>query len=105
MHKGFLLPCLSDMRGVAPTFGSTLIQRGVVSFPVNRMTRVIPNVPFYVAVVSLVLWTVCSLFVVIPVHPSNTLLSLTLVYIGSYVSVFTKKVIGGGWHSLPRMTR
>ena len=56
------------------------------------MTRVIPNKPFYAAIACLILWVLSSLFVVIPVHVSNTLLSVTLVYIGSYISVFTKKV-------------
>ena len=64
------------------------------------MTRVIPNVPFYVAVASLLLWTVCSLFVVMPVQLSSTLISITLVYIGSYISVYTKKVLGVHSHSL-----
>ena len=56
------------------------------------MTRAIPNKPFYAAIACLILWVLSSLFVVIPVHVSNTLLSVTLVYIGSYISVFTKKV-------------
>lgn len=56
------------------------------------MVRVIPNKPFIAAIVCVVAWLISSLFVVIPVHVSTILLSVCLVYIGSYISIFTKKV-------------
>lgn len=56
------------------------------------MAHVIPNKPFIFCVMTLAAWLVASLFVVIPVHLSTILLSVCLVYIGSYISIFTKKV-------------
>lgn len=62
---------------------------------VSVMTRIIPNKPFIAATAILLLWVVASLFIVIPVHVSTILISVCLVYIGSYISIFTKKVQGG----------
>ena len=62
---------------------------------VSVMTRIIPNKPFIAATAILLLWVVASLFIVIPVHVSTILMSVCLVYIGSYISIFTKKVQGG----------
>lgn len=57
------------------------------------MVRVIPNKPFILSLACVAIWLIASLFVVIPVHVSTILLSVCLVYIGSYISSFTKKVI------------
>lgn len=56
------------------------------------MAHVIPNKPFIFCVLTLAAWLAASLFVVIPVQLSTILLSVCLVYIGSYISIFTKKV-------------
>lgn len=57
------------------------------------MVRVIPNKPFVLSLACVAIWLIASLFVVIPVHLSTMLLSVCLVYIGSYISSFTKKVL------------
>lgn len=62
------------------------------------MAHIIPNKPFIFCVLALVAWQIASLFVVIPVYVSTILLSVCLVYVGSYISIFTKKVrvgVGG----------
>ena len=58
----------------------------------TAMVHIIPNVPFVLSGAALVIWLITSFFVVIPVHVSTTLISVCLVYCGSYISIFTKKV-------------
>ena len=57
-----------------------------------EMAHIIPNKPFIFCLLALVVWQLASLIVVIPVHLSTILLSVCLVYVGSYISIFTKKV-------------
>ena len=59
------------------------------------MTKVITNKPFIASCMVLLVWLITSLFVVLPVHLSTILVSVCLVYIGSYLSIFTKKVREG----------
>lgn len=61
-------------------------------FSSTIMVRVIPNKPLLISLACVAAWLLIALFVVIPVHVSTILLSVCLVYIGSYVSIFTKKV-------------
>ena len=58
----------------------------------TTMAHIIPNIPFVLSGAALVIWLITSLFVVIPVHVSTILISVCLVYCGSYISIFTKKV-------------
>ena len=55
------------------------------------MTHIIPNKPFIISLSLVLIWLISTAFVVIPVQVSTILLSFCLVYIGSYISIFTKK--------------